>query len=361
MGVGPYMGMGDKFLVLLLKKPANLARYGTKCGTPQSTPPAPIAINFLERGSLLFGTCPSMVKDKEDPDGRFHVHVQFNVSLQILRGYRFYSHSLPAWLEEGFANSYVIQRDPERHDFSGMKDWDQNRVYPGKWHVNSRRLAKNGYAPAGKALGSLERPGQMTFNDQICAWSRVDFMRSLDGGKKFAGFVKQMAAPMPSLAGKLPEFKTILEAQTKALKDVFGMSWEECDAAWKKYAIKTYPRRVADSARAGLLLPRGSASPSRRFLLRPRGFLLRHLSHRLPNLRDGHLHREPDRPRPLIEVYVHGPRAPPVSDAPYASCWSRGGRRPPERTRRTSTARRPGPGRREARPRSGVSAPRTNR
>jgi len=243
MGLGPYLGMGDKMCVLLLNKPSNLMRYAAKCGQPAAKKPNPIAIHFFDRGSLLFGTSDKLVATTKDPDYQLQAHVQFNMTVQLLHAFRHFSHSLPAWLADGFANSMLMAQHPTKHSFSGMKNWDRAKTYPGKWNVNCRRLAQNDFYSRGHALSRHQSPYELTFNDQMCSWSRVDYLRSIAGGKKFAEFVALVSAPMPALPGKAPDFAHVLKAQDEALKAVFGMTWEEFDEAWLKYAIKKYPRK----------------------------------------------------------------------------------------------------------------------
>jgi len=243
MGLGPYLGMGDKMCLLLLNKPSNLMRYSVKCGQPQAAKPDPIAVHFFDRGSLLFGTSPKFVATSKDPDYQLQAHVQFNMTMQLLHAFRHYSHGLPAWVEEGFANSLLIEQHPTKHGFSGMKNWDRAKSYPAKWNVNSRRLAHNDFWSRGKPLSRHRYASAFTFNDQMCCWSRVDYLRSLDGGKKFARFVHLISAPMPALSGKAPEFKHVLTAQDAALQEVFGMTWEQFDEAWKSFALSKYPRK----------------------------------------------------------------------------------------------------------------------
>lgn len=243
MGLGPYLGMGDKMCVLLLNKPSNLMRYSAKCGQPPTAKPNPIAIHFFDRGSLLFGTSHTLVATTKDPDYQLQAHVQFNVTVQLVHAFRHYSHGLPAWLSEGFANSLLIDQHPTKHNFSGMKNWDRNKTYPSGWHVNTRRLAHNGFYSRGHALSRHPLPGALTFNDQMCSWSRVDYLRGIDGGKKFARFVHLVSAPMPAEAGKAPRFEFILKAQDEALQTVFGMTWDEFDERWKKHVLTKYPRK----------------------------------------------------------------------------------------------------------------------
>ena len=94
-----------------------------------------------------------------------------------------------------------------------------------------------------KRLCAVPAAAGLTFNDQVCAWSRVDFLRSIKDGKPFAKFVRAMKAPMPHEPRKRPTFATILAAQEAALKDNFGLSWDEFDAQWSAYVRKNYPRR----------------------------------------------------------------------------------------------------------------------
>ena len=243
MGRGPYLGMPDKFSVLLLKKASNLTRYAVKNGQAMPKEPTPICVNFLERGSILFGTCSEIIHHSLDPDHRLHSHIIFNTSLLMIRGFKDYTHIIPAWIREGAANYIVRKHDPDTHDFSGMKNWNKSKAYPKEWHIYARRFAKNGLGSPSRKLCLLSDPSEMTFNEHICAWSIVDFLSQLDQGKQFAQFVARLKAPMPALPGKLPSYDTILAAQETALKDVFGFTYESLDTAWKQYAIRTYPRR----------------------------------------------------------------------------------------------------------------------
>ena len=244
MGQGPHLGMPDKYSVLLFKKASNLTRYAVKNGQPMPKEPVPICLNFLDRGSILFGTCSEIVFHSSDPDHRLHTHIRFNATQLLLRGFKYFRHAVPAWVSEGTSNLLLRAQDPETHEFSGMKDWIKTKTYPKKWDVYARRLASNGFGRATKELVAIQHPGQMTFNDHICAWSLVDFLRQIDGGARFAEFYALLKAPMPHKPGRIPTYQTILAAQEAALQSVFGFNYETLEAAWKKFVLRSYPRRA---------------------------------------------------------------------------------------------------------------------
>jgi hypothetical protein len=171
------------------------------------------------------------------------MHLVFNTVQSLLRGYKSFWHVLPTWIEEGLGNWVVREADPEAHNFSGMREWDTTKEYPTKWDVYARRLSTNGFAPTAAKLCELREPQQFTLNDHICAWSRIDFLLSLDDGKQFAAFLAGIKAPLPQEPGQVTTIERVMVEQKKLVQSVFGMSYEEFDTAWTRYTQTRYPRR----------------------------------------------------------------------------------------------------------------------
>src|SRR5690606_34675589 len=128
MGYGPYMGMKDKFLVLVIEKGSTYREYMEKyLGRPTMLPQR---WHFTESSSILF-TCPTESNDFPlKRDTALHCALAFNVGQNLLDGFRYYAYDLPVWIREGFGHwsSRRISGDWPSFDQNGGSAADMKRI-----------------------------------------------------------------------------------------------------------------------------------------------------------------------------------------------------------------------------------------
>lgn len=239
MGYGPYMGMRDKFLVLVIEKAGPYRQYMEKyLGRPTFHPQR---WHFVDSSSLLY-TCPT--ESKEFPlkhDTALHCALAFNVSQNLLDGFRYYSYNLPVWIREGFShwNSRRISGDWPSFDQNEGSVADMKRI--SKWKPYAKAMIKNTkkYAPFPE-VAKWRDFGDITFNDHVMIYSRMDFLMSM-GQEKWKTFLF-------TVKGRVDENwsidqKDLVGATREGLKKAYNLTFLNFDDRWRAWVKKNYPSR----------------------------------------------------------------------------------------------------------------------
>jgi len=239
MGYGPYMGMSDKYLVLVIEKAGPYRQYMEKyLGRPTYQPQR---WHFVDSSSLLF-TCTT--ESNEFPlkhDTALHCALAFNVSQNLLDGFRYYSYNLPVWIREGFSHwsSRRVSIDWPNFDQNEGSVADMKRET--KWKQYAKGLINNTkkYATFPE-VAKWRDFGDITFNDHVMIYSRIDFLMSMgkDKWKTFLFTVK----------GRVDENwavneKDLVGATREALKKAYNLTFLNFDDKWRAWVKKNYPSR----------------------------------------------------------------------------------------------------------------------
>jgi hypothetical protein len=116
------------------------------------------------------------------------------------------------WLQEGFAQYFEFQHKPE-----------QSRLADSK-RIAKALVARGRSTPLARLWDSYFPPTDRLSYAQ--AWSLIDFMASSKSARKKTG----------RFIVKLKEGKS----QDQALKEAFGVTLAQFEAAWKSYVLRTY-------------------------------------------------------------------------------------------------------------------------
>lgn len=239
MGEGPYFGLPGRFTVLLLEKESSLGRYNRRFLS--SATDSPRRHYFPGQGSLLLVTASECADGSLADDTALHCHVAFNLSQNLLVGYRFYTHNLPLWWQEGLAH-WIARRISPRHSNASTRDaenLDMRKAWD--WAPKVRARVGHDYYPKAEEMLRWTDIDAMDFADHMMAWSRVDYLMSL-GDERFAAFVDGMSGPLVEPGQPLTP-QILLEQQEVALNEAWGLDAGEFDAAWAAWVEKTYPKR----------------------------------------------------------------------------------------------------------------------
>ncbi|MFT4513897.1 MAG: hypothetical protein ACI89X_002266 [Planctomycetota bacterium] len=236
MGYGKYMGMRDKFLVLVINKGGPYRQYMEKyLGRPTFFAQR---WHFTDSSSILF-TCP--VESNEFPlkhDTALHCALAFNVGQNLLDGFRYYSYNLPVWIREGFAhwNSRNISGkwpsfDQNEGSIADMKRIDKWKPYTKAMISGNKKFASFPEVAKWRDFGNL------TFNDHVAIFSRIDYLMSM-GPEKWRTFLF-------IVKGRVDEKwsinqKDLVGATREGLKKAYNLSFLSFDDKWKAWVKKNY-------------------------------------------------------------------------------------------------------------------------
>ena len=237
MGQGPFLGMKDKYLLLLWDKEGSHrgfmkaylgrdSRFGQRW-------------HFKETSSLLYTVSIESEEGRLKHDTALHGNVAFNVSQNLLDGFRFYSYDLPVWVREGLGHWFERRVDPKWNTF------DQNEGSPAdmkntwKWEPYTRNLVVTGgkFAPFAEAF-TWRDFGKITFNDHVAIWSRIDWLLQQEP-ERWQNFLFEIKGRVTK--EWKPDQEDLVGATREALQKAYGFSVLQFDQKWGEWVKTTYP------------------------------------------------------------------------------------------------------------------------
>lgn len=237
-GEGAYLGMPDKYLVLLFQKKADLARYADRfCNMKQD-----VSLRYFhtDTNQLLFGLAAEGLEGFNEAG--LHAHMLYAVTHNLLNGYRGYYYQLPMWLDEGIAHWYSRQIDAETLNVQILDTEAVAEDKQANWPVKVRRRAvHDGLLFPFEKVAAWEKFDEMGYHAHSQAWSRIDYLMQLDAEKLglLVTKLKSMAYAPGEGLGAAP-----LRAQTeRLLAELYELDGPTFDAKWREWVLKTYPKR----------------------------------------------------------------------------------------------------------------------
>jgi hypothetical protein len=237
MGYGPYLGMKDKYLVLLFDKLGPFRQYLKDfIGRDQKFPQR---WHFKEASSLLFSVATECDDGHLKHDTAMHCAIGFNVGQNLLDGFRYYSYDLPVWLREGFSHWMLRRIDPKWNQFDQNEGSVADMKTAWKWDVYCRSMiASPGKFAAFPEAFAWRDFGNITFNDHVAIWSRMDWLMSM-GPEKWQKFLFLIKGRVD--AQWFPDQNDLVGAVRDALQEAYGISVLDFDRRWMEWVKATYP------------------------------------------------------------------------------------------------------------------------
>jgi hypothetical protein len=237
MGQGPFLGMKQKYLLMLFEKePSFLTYMTTYLGR---------TTHFSQRwhckdvSAILFTTATECYQGKLKDDCNLHSEIAFNISQNLLDGYRYYSYDLPVWIREGIGHWFQRRVWPRYNSFDQNEGSPADMVMDWHWEPKVRALVTNGgkFASFPEAF-SWRDFGNITANDHMAIWSRIDFMMH-QGPEKWGAFINQIKGRVTK--EWLPDQTDLVGASREAIQKAYGFSVLQFDEKWAEWVKATYP------------------------------------------------------------------------------------------------------------------------
>lgn len=174
-GNGPYLGMRERFTVLLLRKSSNLARYTNSYLGGETTNPLRRVDGKLD--TALWCAAEECGEATLGHDLALHAHLAFNVACNLYGCYRGTAIDLPPWLLTGLGHLHaraVSTRFPafERHEdrvrATAGPEWD--------WSKRTADMGRNGAFQPLPQLWSLTETATFGIEQQLQSWALVDYL-----------------------------------------------------------------------------------------------------------------------------------------------------------------------------------------
>jgi hypothetical protein len=237
MGFGPYLGMKDKYLVLVFERGSSYQTYAKKFIGRDTRMPQ--RWHFPESSSILISFATESEQFPLKHDTALHCALAFNVSHNLLDGFRYYAYDLPVWIREGWGHWNCRRVDPKWPNFDQNEGSLADMRLIEKWGVYTRQLlaSPDKIAPFPEAA-TWRDFGNIKFNDHVAVWSRIDWLLS-QGPEKWQKFLFAVKGRVD--ANYKADQTDLVGAVRQALQDAYGVSMLDFDRRWAEWAKATYP------------------------------------------------------------------------------------------------------------------------
>jgi len=236
MGYGPYLGMKDKFLVLVFDKLGPYQTYLSSSAGRDSK--FPQRWHFTDLSSLLFSCACESDQFPLKHDTALHCALAFNVGQNLLDGFRYYAYDMPVWIREGFGHWCSRRIDGDWSNFDQNEGSVADMKVIDRWDVYCRSMmGTDKYAPFA-AVAEWRDFGLIKFNDHVAIWSRMDWLIS-QGPEKWRKFLFAVKGRVNERWE--PDQKDLVGATREALKDAYGLNFLNLDERWAEWVKETYP------------------------------------------------------------------------------------------------------------------------
>jgi hypothetical protein len=237
MGYGPYLGMKDKYLVLVFDKAGSHRTYmSAYLGRDSSMPQR---WHFKETSSILITLACESREYPLKHDTALHCALAFNTSQNLLDGFRYYSYDIPVWIKEGFAHWNCRRVDTKWPNFDQNEGAVADMKMIDKWEPYCRgMLGSEGKFVSFPEVAGWRDFGNIKFNDHVAIWSRMDWLLS-QGPEKWQKFLFGVKGRVD--ANWLPDQKDLVGATREALQAAYGVSLLDFDRKWAEWVKAHYP------------------------------------------------------------------------------------------------------------------------
>jgi len=239
-GEGPYLGMREKFTVLMLQKGGSLARYTRQYRDREME--QPVRHHDQAFGSIYWGCSEESANNLFRSDYALHASLAFNVSHNMYTCYRCFGHDLPPWLVTGLAHWHSRRVSPRFPVYDRKTDADRRDRSPfWDWDARVKGLIKHDvFEPLGD-LVSHQSAGSFGIEQHMQAWAVVDYLMA-SKPEQLAKFLHELKHPFHGRL-RMPTEEELQQRQEQAFAAAFGSEVTAVDAAWRKDASKKKKRR----------------------------------------------------------------------------------------------------------------------
>lgn len=232
MGEGPYLGQKGKYEVLVLAKVGDYEEYTAQHFGQRTT--HSLRWNVPDRGTLTVTTHAEQGHGRKDL--YLHSHLAYQITHNLVNGYKHYSYETPVWLRIGLA--HVIEREisPDYNTFDVGEGADVESATRSRWHEYVKKLVRQGSVPYMAEMVRLAGFNSLDSVHHYVSWSMVTYLIQ----EHPEGFAKLNDAIHGLKDEKgYSDASRLKDVQRESFKEFFGMSYTQFDEAWREWVVKT--------------------------------------------------------------------------------------------------------------------------
>lgn len=233
MGNGPYLGEGEKYELLIVPSEAAHVNFlKNQFG---------LLIKQTQRWNILSRDCLIAVMHTEDgglrEDAALHGHVVFNLTINLLDGYKHYSYETPIWIREGLAHYLERAIDPDYNTFDSSEGAVAAQTSKSDWEPEVRKLVLAGKAPRMAELVALKGYAELELAHHFTTWGVVDYLLRTNP-EGFACLNDRLHGHVD--AQGIPDGSNLPDLHREAFKECLGTGYSEFDRAWAEWVLANY-------------------------------------------------------------------------------------------------------------------------
>jgi hypothetical protein len=234
LGNGPFLGMPEKFAVLIVRKGSSLARYTRRyMGGRETTEPMR---HYEHGGAMVLALAEESTDGLLRDDFALHTQLVYNLAFQLYNGYRGYGHELPVWLSLGLAHTHSRRVCPRYTAYERRVGQERESTPFWKWNERAVGLARNGVFEPLAALTARTDAAELGVEQHIQAWSVVDWMQRVHPAELRA-FVHELKAPFHRQQ-RAPSAEELRARASASLQLAFGSDVAALEAAWRTQLLR---------------------------------------------------------------------------------------------------------------------------
>ncbi|MGB0952985.1 MAG: hypothetical protein ACPG31_07155 [Planctomycetota bacterium] len=233
---GPYLGMKNKFTLLLTENKSTLARYASAYCNIRT--PGPVLHHFPANEVQFFGLAAEL--DNMSSDTTMHCMVTYGLTINLLDGYLGFRHSVPPWVSVGMAHHKARAIDEKRNYFNANRTFGNDDKDVWDWEVRVRGRVKNDADPEFAEMAAWPDHTSLEFTDNMIAWARVDFLLQ-ERPEELAEFLRVVKSPFPS--GTVVDASLLEKHQIQAFQAVLSLNPAEFDTIWRAWVPNNYRKK----------------------------------------------------------------------------------------------------------------------
>ena len=234
-GNGPFLGMNQKFTVLLVKKCSSLARYTRAHQGGESEDP-------MRRHDVMFD-CTFWGAAEETSDRLFandfalHAHLVFNVAHNLYSSYRGHGHDLPPWVPVGLGHWHARHVTPRFPAYDRKSDRD--RVLSTtfwQWDKRVDDMLRNGTFRPLPEFCLLGDSAEFGVEQHVQSWALVDWLMQTRKDQ-FMRFIRLYKEPFRGRkrAVNVDERR---DRQNEAMQKSLRLDPAGLEQAWREFVRK---------------------------------------------------------------------------------------------------------------------------
>jgi hypothetical protein len=239
-GLGPYLGLPEKFSVLIVQRVSSLARY-TRAHQDHETQ-LPRRYFDLQHRCMIWAVAEESSNSLMKNDYALYTHLVYNLSYSLYSSYRYFGSDLPPWLIAGLAHWHGRRICPRFPAYE--RDRDDTKLEQRdfwKWDERAPRLLRNGAFEPIEALMRRPQSTEFGLEQHIQSWAFVDFLMSTRKAATMK-FLHDMKDPFDGLR-LWPKPEQIHERAKVCLPRAFQLDAAGLEAEWRTHVLRGRPKK----------------------------------------------------------------------------------------------------------------------